>query len=202
MVINSLAEKIKIIENKLFNVGSDSEIIEAQENSFKCKECDFVGKNEKGLNIHMKKSHGPSFNCDLCNKSFKSERLLKIHNKEHSYDSKLRGSKLENHTCKKCDFTSKNLETMEVHVGKCSESFECGLCDEKFDKLDDLETHLNTCEVYECALVECLIRLKTLSEMKNHIAEEHEDGIAMHHLKMDRTDTSKVSFKYHLLSDL
>ena len=91
---------------------------------------------------------------------------------------------------------------MEVHIGKCSETFECGLCDEKFNKLNDLETHLNTCEVYECALVECLIRFKTLSDMKNHIAEEHEDGIAMHHLKMDRTDTSKVSFKYHLLSDL
>ena len=115
----------------------------------------------------MKKSHVPSFNCDLCDKSVKSERLLKIHKNEHSYDSKQKGTKLENHACKKCDYTCNNLETMEVHVGKCSsETFECGLCDEKFEKLDDLETHLNTCEVYERALVECLIHLKTLSEIK------------------------------------
>ena len=65
-----------------------------------------------------------------------------------------------------------------------------------FDKLDDVEIHLNTCEVHECALVECLIRLKTLSEMKKHKTGEHEDGIAIHHLKMDRTDTYCKFFLY------
>ena len=58
---------------------------------------------------------------------------------------------------------------MEVHVGKCSsETFECDICDEKFDK-----THLNTCEVHKCALVRCLIRLQTLSEMKKYRNAEY-----------------------------
>ena len=53
--LNTLVEKIKVIENKLFNVESDPEIIEVQEKTFKCKDCDFIGKNEKGLNIHMRR---------------------------------------------------------------------------------------------------------------------------------------------------
>ena len=59
---------------------------------------------------------------------------------------------------------------MEVQEGKCHlETFECGLCDDKFDKLEDLEIHLNTCEIYECNFSDCLIRLRSLSEMKKHI---------------------------------
>ena len=59
-VINHLAEKIKIIEDKLFSVESSLEIIKKEEESFKCEECEFVGKNRKGLNIHIKRIHGPS----------------------------------------------------------------------------------------------------------------------------------------------
>ena len=151
----------------------------------------------------MKRTHGPSFNCDICDKYFKSERLLKIHNHTHSYNSRFERTKLEEQLCKKCEFTCKNIEDMEVHIGKCHlETFECGLCDDKFDKLEDLEIHLNTCEIYECNFSDCLIRLRSLSEMKKHINEEHEDGKALHHIKMDRTDITKVSFTYHLLSDL
>ena len=92
---------------------------------------------------------------------------------------------------------------MKVHIGKFHlETFECGLCDDKFEKLVDLEIHLNTCEVYECNFADCLHRLRTLSEMKKHIEEEHEDGKALHHIKMDRKDKTKVCFTYHLLSDL
>ena len=83
--IETLQKTIEVLEK---NVTQCTEIIDIkkkqkQEETFQCKECNFIGKNEKGLNIHMKRTHGPSFNCDICDKYFKSERLLKIHNHTH-----------------------------------------------------------------------------------------------------------------------
>ena len=47
-----------------------------------------------------------------------------------------------------------------------------------------------------------MLRLRSLSEMKKHVKDEHEDGKALHQLKIDRDDKSKVKFIYNLLSDL
>ena len=133
---------MSVLEDKLFGVESASETIVKEDETFKCKECNFIGKNEKGVNIHTKGTHGPSYNCDLCDESFSSKRLLKIHRNSHSYNSKYKGRQFEKQDCKKCDYTCKDIEDMEVHIGKgCLHLFECGLCDDKFDKTEDLETN-------------------------------------------------------------
>ena len=63
---------------------------------------------------------------------------------------------------------------MEVHLGKgCLEFLECVLCETKFEIFEMLQTHLHACEVYECG--RCSGRFKTLSEVKKHAEEEHED---------------------------
>ena len=35
---------------------------------------------------------------------------------------------------------------------------------------------------------ECLLRLGSLSRMKKNVKDEHEDGKALHHLKINRDD--------------
>jgi hypothetical protein len=88
---------------------------------------------------------------------------LKIHKNSHSYNSKYKGTQFEKKDCKKCDYTCKIFEDMEVHIGKgCLHLLECGLCDDKFDKTDDLEMLLNTCQIYECNVGECLLILRSL----------------------------------------
>ena len=103
--------------------------------------------------------------------------------------------------CKNCDFESKTVYTMEVHVGKCRDTnFECGLCEFTFDSGADLDLHLKTCEIYECG--KCWIRDKNLSEMKKHIRETHSDSTQISYIKMDRNIESEVSEKYYSLSEL
>ena len=78
--------------------------------------------------------------------------------------------------CEFCDFTSKTVETMEVHVGNCqTEDFECGLCEFCTNSLENLELHLKSCEIYECGI--CGLRSRFLKEMKTLIEAEHKGPI-------------------------
>ena len=165
---------------------------------FQCNICDFETYKEKGLNIHKKRKHGAKSICDLCEEKFETARDLKIHRNKHSYIS----NEYENENkCKKCDFQSATIETMEVHVGKHKvEYFECGLCDYKFEELDKLKTHLFSCEIYECG--ECYWRHRDLSKMKTHVRDGHDRASNLHHLKIDRDDETKVKFKNYYLSQL
>jgi hypothetical protein len=44
-----MLEKIKVIENKLFNVEIVPEIIEVQDETFKCRNCDFIWTWRKAM---------------------------------------------------------------------------------------------------------------------------------------------------------
>ena len=79
---------------------------------------------------------------------------------------------------------------MEVHIGKCCYSY----FEYRPESLEMLELHLVTCEMYECN--DCYIRVKHLSEIKEHLQKEHEQGKYLNHLKMDRNDANKVDFKH------
>ena len=90
---------------------------------------------------------------------------------------------------------------MEVHVAKCkTENFECGLCEEVFVEEKALETHLRTCEIYECSF--CWKRAKSLSDMKIHIQENHEDYTTLNHLKIDRESEFEVKNKTYSLKEV
>ena len=216
--INKLVEKMNALEEKVIgkernnieyetkNISVQCEITETQvseigvqtEECFKCDVCDFETSKEKGLKIHKKRKHGAKAVCDLCEETFETTRDLKIHRNKHSYISN--EYETEN-KCKKCDFQSETIETMEVHVGKHKvEYFECGLCDYKFEDLGKLTTHLLSCEVYECG--ECYWRDKDLSKVKTHVRDGHERTTNLHHLKIDREDETKVKFKNYYLSQL
>ena len=101
---------------------------------FNCSKCAFESKSKKGLNIHIKRKHNnfskekfPQ-NCDLCEKEMTNSKELKKHMKTHSYSGTFYSR--SGYKCEFCDFNSKTVETMEVHIGKCeNEIFPCGLCD-------------------------------------------------------------------------
>ena len=78
MMKRQLVDKIKIMEDKLFSVESSLEIIEKEDDSFKCKECEFVGKNEKGLNIHKKRIHGPINSSEDDEETISDEKINKM----------------------------------------------------------------------------------------------------------------------------
>ena len=132
--------------------------------SFKCNECDFESSSKKGLKVHETRKHLQKYKCNLCEESFVSEREQKVHMHTHSFQVTHENTESQKCKCKKCDFICKDVENMEIHVGKCCyEKPLCGLCDSHFKDLETLEIHLNTCEIYECG--NCDNRSKILSEI-------------------------------------
>ena len=203
--INFNEEKIKFLEEKINNLVKDdasteldiklkdleekqTNLIEESKEKYKCTKCEFTTYYKKGLAIHKKKMH-KVFTCVLCGEIFDTAREHKIHVHTHSYTSESKIFK-----CKNCNFETKSVYTMEVHVSKCrTENFECGLCEEEFVKKEGLETHLRTCETYECS--DCWKRMRNLSDIKNHIKENHEDYTTLNHLKIDREKEFEVKIK-------
>ena len=82
---------------------------------------------------------------------------------------------------------------MNVHIGKCGfgTNYECGFFYVIFEEISHLEIHLRTCEVYEC--FECLMRRRSLSEMKTHIVQDHENCKKLTHMKIN-LENEKMSY--------
>ena len=88
-IIDILANKIKVIEEKLFidtksaneiteNESCEIEVKEGTVEIFECGECGFESNSKKGLHIHTKKKHAKKFNCEVCDRVFDSETEGKI----------------------------------------------------------------------------------------------------------------------------
>ena len=115
------------------------QLISVEVELFKCNECEFESGSKKGLKVHETRIHGVKFKCDLCEKSFDSQRDQKIHTHTHSFEVDLKSTQVQKLNCNHCDFTCKEAENMEVHVGKCcSEKPMCGLCDLNFTDSETL----------------------------------------------------------------
>ena len=205
-------EKIKVLEEKINNLLRDdisnefsnklrdieekqTNLIEEYKGKHKCSKCDFTTYYKKGLTIHKTKMH-KVFTCTKCGEIFDTGREYKVHVYTHSYTSEAMIFK-----CKNCEFETKSVYTMEVHVAKCNvEKFECGLCEDTFVEEKDLDTHLRTCEIYECS--DCWKRLKNLSDIKKHIEENHKDYTTLNHLKINREREFEVKAKEYTLQEV
>ena len=125
---------------------------------------------------------------------FINANQMRKHMRSHSFTGRHCHYTEKNYKCEDCEFTSKTIETMEVHVGKCrTENFECGLCEYTADTLEKLETHLINCEVYECE--ECQYRTRFIKDIKSHIDKEYGAPKKLYHIKMNRNDKNLVDFK-------
>jgi hypothetical protein len=120
---------------------------------------------------------------------------MRKHIRSHSFTGAFNPYLENNFRCEDCNFKSKTVESMEVHVGRCrTENFECGLCNFKAESLEKLDMHLVSCEVYECDT--CEKRTTFLKDMKLHIESEHGGGPKkLFHIKMNRDDPLLVDFK-------
>ena len=212
IIIGTLQSNVKDLEIRLLAVEKKN--IESEENveklepaskpieKYDCDKCDFETNSKKGLNIHKKRKHTnyraqeyPK-SCDICEKTLKSAKEMQKHMRTHSFTGQFSHWRDANYNCEDCDFTSKTIETMEVHTGKCrTDNFECGLCEYTGNTLDNLELHLVSCEVYECE--ECQLRSRFLKEIKTHVERDHGIVTNVYHLKMDRNDSTLVDFKHY-----
>jgi hypothetical protein len=52
------------------------------------------------------------------------------------------------------------------------ESLECGLCDYTAKDLETLDTHLRTCEIYECVI--CDKKILQLVNIETNFTENHD----------------------------
>ena len=110
-----LDNKIKDIEEIQTNLIEES-------GNYKCNECDFETYYKRGLKIHKKKMH-KVYSCADCEEIFDTVRDFKGHSYTHFYSS-IDKKKVK---CNNCEFESKCLNTIEVHVGWCRpKDFECG----------------------------------------------------------------------------
>ena len=186
---------MKIIEDKLFSVESSLEIIKKEEESFKCEECEFVGKNRKGLNIHIKRIHG------LSNEETISDDKV---NKMEKRIYKLEKIRLGSDFCDFCDLefmsgSEKDRKEKELHIRQ-THTFECAVCHLKNTNKEELETHIRTCEIYVCSL--CSYKHTRLSDLKNHCKTKHTRNTIIKHQKMDRDSFEKLSSKNYFSEEV
>ena len=124
-------KKLKELENLLKQKTKKvNERTIPEENSFKCRKCDYTTTSRQGLKIHNAKVHSnvnfeefPAA-CDICEKVLDNESSLKKHKKtDHTFH-------YVKFQCIECDFMAKEEQTLHVHFGrKHSVKKQCGLCD-------------------------------------------------------------------------
>ena len=193
--------KIKELEERVFTVEQVLKKDSAPEKrKFKCSECDFETNSSQGLKVDVKRKHTLSGNetyprkCDLCESIIENNVDMKNHLKTHTYQQ-------ISLKCQECEFSSNNRYSMHIHHGKKhSQTLHCGLCDFDSKTLENLDIHLFTCEIFKC--MGCQLKEKTLSNIKKHIKECHPKGSEFfNHQKMDRVKINEVNDKTYILRE-
>ena len=175
IIINSLVEKIQVLEKKCYSK---------------------MFKHEKKMDFFTKKlSYVIGMSSD-------EEETTDIDEK-HSESLNSLDTETENIVkCEKCDFETISEHELKVHqeVNHSNSSY-CEICNFKAQTKSDLEVHVFTCELYRCS--KCEFKSRRLSQIKNHLRKEHGSVEQnFHHLKMDRNEQNKVCDTVHSLEDI
>ena len=165
------ANKVQVSENNI-----------SEENSLKCKNCDYTTTSRQGLKIHNTKIHSKvNFEefpaaCDICEKVLENEINLNKHKKsDHTFHS-------VRYQCNECDFMANEVQSLHLHFGtKHSIKKQCGLCDKYFENSKHLEHHLSECEIFVCSNSGCKDSFEKLDAMKTHIINEHKENSPPHY---------------------
>ena len=200
-------KKLKELENLLKQKTKKvNERTIPEENSFKCRKCDYTTTSRQGLKIHNAKVHSnvnfeefPAA-CDICEKVLDNESSLKKHKKtDHTFH-------YVKFKCNECDFMAKEEQTLHVHFGlKHSVKKQCGLCDKDFDNSKQLDEHLSQCEIIVCDNNGCRKWYLELSDVREHIQNEHRKNSPPHYsfsycvLNSKDQSEKEISKKYHTI---
>ena len=200
-------KKLKELENLLkHKTKKVNERTIPEENSFKYRKCDYTTTSRQGLKIHNAKVHSnvnfeefPAA-CDICEKVLDNESSLKKHKKtDHTFH-------YVKFQCNECDFMAKEEQTLHVHFGrKHSVKKQCGLCDKDFDNSKQLDEHLSQCEIIVCDNSGCRKWYLELSDVREHIQNEHRKNSPPHYsfsycvLNPKDQSEKEISKKYHTI---
>ncbi|KAK3100666.1 hypothetical protein FSP39_023375 [Pinctada imbricata] len=108
---------------------------------YKCKDCEFVGKNKNALCFHRHKMHlSKPTTCVLCDKTFPNERYMKRHLQSHDREPSV---------CNICGKRYKNPRSLVVHKKSHTENYvkpeyTCDHCSKTFQTVQGLESHCNS----------------------------------------------------------
>ena len=81
--------------------------------NYQCIDCDFLGDNQRTMDVHIGKLHSENVECGLCESILKTIDDLELHLVT-----------CETYTCRRIDcddFTAKTLEEMKVHIKETHE---------------------------------------------------------------------------------
>ena len=178
-------KKIKDLENackQKKRKENESEATIPKCGDLKCGKCDYTTTSKQGLKIHNSKVHSKiNFEefpaaCDICEKVLQNENDLKKHKKSQHTNHSVR------YQCNECEFMANEEETLHVHFGRNhSDEKQCGLCDKIFDTSINLDDHLSKCEIFMCSNSGCRETYENLTDMKEHIQNEHRKNSPAHY---------------------
>ena len=108
-----------------------------ESDKLQCQDCTFSTHWKGVLATHIKRSHTSTsyknVRCDICDKSFKSTFEYREHNR-----ARHKGK------CNFCDYSTKCLDTMKVHLKNCGKNvkkYKCDNCDFKISNKMMLSKH-------------------------------------------------------------
>ena len=178
-------KKLKEIENLCKQKMGKEKMLEnslPEKKNIQCNKCDYTTTTRQGLKIHNSKVHSkidfvtfPAV-CDVCEMVLETETKLKDHKKkEHTYH-------IVKFQCNECEFMASDPHTLQVHFGlNHSLPKQCGLCDNNFKTFQEVTDHLSQCEIFVCSNSHCKDTFGSLTEMKEHISEDHKKGSPAHY---------------------
>ena len=106
-----------------------------------------------------------------------------------------------------CDFIGGEEIEMEIHTArKHGENYECALCDYESKNLETLDIHLKTCESYICEI--CYEKIQQLPNVKAHFEAKHDAKkhtgypSGVRHVKPSRDNSEVYDNKFHSYQSL
>ena len=133
----------------------------------KCNLCDYTGKLQTYLTVHMLNKHGKRL-CQQCSFSARYESTIQSHVKsvhEHVMQN-----------CQECEFQTSKEASMKIHILAKHEgaTFACALCKYVAKNPPRLMQHIQAHALgYKFQCVKCFSKQKDQSALTRHIREEH-----------------------------
>ena len=100
----------------------------------KCEHCDFLGRENHELRVHMLIHEEPKFKCNICDYKCKYKYTLETH---------MRKCNGEKHNCDECNYVTHCPKILKVHKRNMhsEKRWHCEFCDYKTNQKQELENH-------------------------------------------------------------
>jgi len=155
---------------------------------YTCKHCSFKFDEERQLRLHVRRAHESMHECSNCTKWFYTSTELQDHI-ELKCDVKVLRDVVDDYekyidpndglTCRECDITFINVESLHTHIGKMHKykNYQCKRCSSQFCSKISMRQHFrdNICsstgrirklKSYRCG--RCTTKFTSISSLQQH----------------------------------